>query len=167
MKFTLILQAFVLALFSHMVYATAINMGDLVVRDDESPNTEDLIAYQLPDGRRRIDFYDNGVLEGYAIETDAGGESTVLPIHPCLNLLTHILATFFDVDGSEVDLNDDSDLSKRISKWRLALKFAKLIAKWGKKAWDYIYCVGANSMWKCADDVSYLLNLMMILAKRK
>ncbi|KAL2069365.1 hypothetical protein VTL71DRAFT_15703 [Oculimacula yallundae] len=138
MKYSTILQAFIVALFGHMVYATAIDTRSLVTRDDDqSPNTEDLIAYQLPDGRRRIDFYDNGALEGYAIETEDG-------------------ATFFDIDGSEVTLDDidgdDSELSKRISRWRLALKFAKLIAKWGKRAWDYIYCVGANSMWRCGDD---------------
>ncbi|KAH6710587.1 hypothetical protein BKA61DRAFT_578423 [Leptodontidium sp. MPI-SDFR-AT-0119] len=137
MKYSVILQAFIVALFGHVVYATAIDTRSLVVRDDQSPNTEDLIAYQLPDGRRRIDFYDNGALEGYAIETDDG-------------------ATFYDIDGSEVTLDDsnddDSELSKRISKWRLAIKFAKLVAKWGKRAWNYIYCVGANSMWRCADD---------------
>ncbi|KAH9225049.1 hypothetical protein DL95DRAFT_452766 [Leptodontidium sp. 2 PMI_412] len=137
MKYSVILQAFIVALFGHVVYATAIDTRSLVARDDQSPNTEDLIAYQLPDGRRRIDFYDNGALEGYAIETDDG-------------------ATFYDIDGSEVTLDDskddDSELSKRISKWRLAIKFAKLVAKWGKRAWNYIYCVGANSMWRCADD---------------
>ncbi|KAL5317131.1 hypothetical protein ACEPPN_014225 [Leptodophora sp. 'Broadleaf-Isolate-01'] len=130
MKYSVILQAFIVALFGHVVYATAIDTRSLVARDDQSPNTEDLIAYQLPDGRRRIDFYDN--------------------------------ATFYDIDGSEVTLDDsnddDSELSKRISKWRLAIKFAKLVAKWGKRAWDYIYCVGANSMWRCADDVSVLVH---------
>jgi hypothetical protein len=79
-----------------------------------------------------------------------------LSAHPDPNsllVLTQLPATFYDVDGTEIDLND-VPLNKRISKWRLALKFAKLIAKWGKRAWDYIYCVGANAMWKCADDVS-------------
>lgn len=74
MKYSVILQAFIVALFGHVVYATAIDTRSLVARDDQSPNTEDLIAYQLPDGRRRIDFYDNGALEGYAIETDDGGK---------------------------------------------------------------------------------------------
>jgi hypothetical protein len=156
MKFSIIIQAIALTLFSQLVYATA--MGTRAVSAANQTQTfEDLVAYQLPDGRRRIDFYDNGALEGYAIETDAGGKSlNSFLIFLCLVwVLTQLPATFYDVDGTEVDLNDDTHLNKRISKWRLALKFAKLIAKWGKRAWDYIYCVGANTMWKCADDVSY------------
>lgn len=58
------------------------------------------------------------------------------------------------MNGVEVNL-DDETIIKRQSKWRLAIKFAKLIAKYGKKAWDYIYCVGASSMWRCGDDVSF------------
>jgi hypothetical protein len=55
-----------------------------------------------------------------------------LSAHPNFNsllVLTQLVATFYDVDGTEVDL-DNVPLNKRISKWRLALKFAKLIAKW-------------------------------------
>ena len=73
MKYSTIIQALLVALFSNIVYASVIDTRSLTARDDQSPNTEDLIAYQLPDGRRRIDFYDNGALEGYAIETDDGG----------------------------------------------------------------------------------------------
>ncbi|KFZ01994.1 hypothetical protein V501_09696 [Pseudogymnoascus sp. VKM F-4519 (FW-2642)] len=92
------------------------------------------VAYALPDGRRKINFYSNGVLDGSAIETEDG-------------------ATFFEADGTEVDLNEiDEVLSKRVSKWRLAIKFAKLIAKYGKKAWNYIYCVGTSATWKCGDE---------------
>lgn len=47
-----------------------------------------------------------------------------------------------EADGTKIDLNEtDEILAKRISKWRLAIKFAKLIAKYGKNAWNYIYCV--------------------------
>jgi hypothetical protein len=52
------------------------------------------------------------------------------------------------------DLNDDDDsLEKRVPKWKLAIKFAKLIAKYGKRAWTYIYCVGTAPFWKCGDEV--------------
>lgn len=77
MKYSVIFQAFLIALFGHIVYASVIDTRSLVTRDDQSPNTEDLIAYKLPDGRRRIDFYDNGALEGYAIETDDGGKAAI------------------------------------------------------------------------------------------
>ncbi|OWP01194.1 bacterial alpha-L-rhamnosidase domain protein [Marssonina coronariae] len=141
MRIRLLVQALALALFSRLICATATSATSLATDGDRASNLEDLVAYRLPDGRRRIDFYDNGVLEGYALETDEG-------------------ATFFDADGSGVNLDDENgpDINKRISKWKLALKFAKLIAKWGKKAWDYIYCVGADTVWKCADDVSYPLD---------
>jgi hypothetical protein len=57
------------------------------------------------------------------------------------------------------DLNDDDGdaLEKRVSKWRLAIKFAKLIAKYGKRAWTYIYCVGTAPFWRCGDEVSKVL----------
>jgi hypothetical protein len=52
------------------------------------------------------------------------------------------------------ELNEDDDtLEKRVSKWKLAIKFAKLIAKYGKKAWNYIYCVGTAPFWRCGDEV--------------
>jgi hypothetical protein len=51
------------------------------------------------------------------------------------------------------DADDLSDLAKRASKWDIIRKLGKLIAKYGKKAWDYIYCVGFNSMLRCGDEV--------------
>jgi hypothetical protein len=47
-------------------------------------------------------------------------------------------------------------LEKRVSKGRLAIKFAKLIAKYGKRAWTYIYCVGKAPFWRCGDEVGEL-----------
>lgn len=65
--------------------------------------------------------------------------------------------TFYDVDGNEVNMDDmdedDDSLEKRVPKWKLAIKFAKLIAKYGKRAWTYIYCVGTAPFWKCGDEV--------------
>jgi hypothetical protein len=45
-------------------------------------------------------------------------------------------------------------LAKRVSKFDFAIKFAKLLAKYGKRAWNFFYCVGLNAAWKCSDDVS-------------
>jgi hypothetical protein len=73
--------------------------------------------------------------------------------------LTDPAATFYDAEGKEVNLadmdDDDEDLEKRVPKWKLAIKFAKLVAKYGKRAWTYIYCVGTAPFWKCGDEVSY------------
>jgi hypothetical protein len=52
---------------------------------------------------------------------------------------------------------DDDNLEKRTSRWRIAIRFAKLIARWGKRAWDYIYCVHMATFWRCGDEVSYFL----------
>ncbi|OBT73211.1 hypothetical protein VF21_08691 [Pseudogymnoascus sp. 05NY08] len=139
MKAVSVFTALILALFANVVYSAAIS-SSISSRDVNVTEAADLaefgdvVAYALPDGRRKIDFYSNGVLDGSAIETENG-------------------ATFFEADGTEVDLNEiDEVLSKRVSKWRLAIKFAKLIAKYGKKAWNYIYCVGTSAMWKCGDE---------------
>ncbi|KFX88790.1 hypothetical protein V490_07400 [Pseudogymnoascus sp. VKM F-3557] len=139
MKVISVFTALILAIFANVVYSAAID-NSLSSRDVNVTEAADfkefgdVVAYALPDGRRKIDFYTNGVLDGSAIETDDG-------------------ATFFEADGTEVDLNDvDEKLLKRVSKWRLAIKFAKLIAKYGKKAWNYIYCVGTSAMWRCGDE---------------
>jgi hypothetical protein len=55
MRFSIIIQAVALALFSHLVYATAIDTR-AVAGTNQTQNFEDLVAYQLPDGRRRIGF---------------------------------------------------------------------------------------------------------------
>jgi hypothetical protein len=69
-----------------------------------------------------------------------------------------IISNLFEANGTEVDLNEiDEVLCKRVSKWRLAIKFAKLIAKYGKKASNYIYCVGTSAMWKCGDEVGSII----------
>lgn len=49
---------------------------------------------------------------------------------------------------------DDPSLEKRVSRIRIAIRFAKLIAKYGKKAWNFIFCVGTSPFWRCGDDVS-------------
>ncbi|KFY32272.1 hypothetical protein V493_00350 [Pseudogymnoascus sp. VKM F-4281 (FW-2241)] len=139
MKVVSVFTALILALFANVVYSAAID-NSRSSRDLNSTETadfadfSDVIAYALPDGRRKIDFYSNGVLDGSAVETEDG-------------------ATFFEADGTEIDLNEtDEKLAKRVSKWRLAIKFAKLIKKYGKKAWNYIYCVGTSAMWRCGDE---------------
>ncbi|KFY15627.1 hypothetical protein V492_01869 [Pseudogymnoascus sp. VKM F-4246] len=134
-----VFTALMLALFANVVYSAAIDSSlssrDLNVTEKaDFSDFADVVGYALPDGRRKIDFYTNGVLDGSAIETENG-------------------AQFFEADGTEIDLNEaDEKIAKRVSKWRLAIKFAKLIAKYGKKAWNYIYCVGTNAMWKCGDE---------------
>ena len=70
-----------------------------------------------------------------------------------------LIATFFDANGEELDLSSNLNLNARQSRFQLAIKFARLISKWGKRAWDYIYCVGASSMWRCGDNVRYIFNI--------
>lgn len=167
MKVISVFTALILALFANVVYSAAIDSSlssrDVNVTDAaDFKEFGDVVAYALPDGRRKIDFYTNGVLDGSAIETDDGGKFLICRLGTATSalwgktLLTiWFSATFFEADGTEVDLNEvDEKLLKRVSKWRLAIKFAKLIAKYGKKAWNYIYCVGTSAMWKCGDEVS-------------
>ncbi|MCJ1259038.1 hypothetical protein MMC24_006873 [Lignoscripta atroalba] len=133
MKLIFTVTALFLAVFAPLIYSAAVDTSLVARGTDVTTSTPygDVVAYELADGRRKLDFYANGVLEGSAVENGDG-------------------ATFYDEKGEEIDINDES-LEKRQSKLRLAIRFAKMIAKWGKRAWDYIYCVGASSMWSTSN----------------
>ncbi|KAF7133825.1 hypothetical protein CNMCM5793_005237 [Aspergillus hiratsukae] len=148
MKFIIVLNAFFLALYSHLALASTIGHPSLMPRDDNvdvSDNSTvatsfgNVVSSVLDDGKKKIEFFDvDGTLEVTAIETEDGS------------------ATFYDAEGNEVDLQDmdedDDSLQKRVSRWQLAIRFAKLIAKFGKRAWDYIYCVHMSTFWRCGDE---------------
>ncbi|KAF2748505.1 hypothetical protein M011DRAFT_457804 [Sporormia fimetaria CBS 119925] len=127
------------ALVAPLAYAAALgpaHINALAAREDAAQKTyEDVVGYALPDGRRKIDFYLNGALEGSAVETSDGVE-------------------FFDAEGIAVPLDDldETALAARQSKFSFAIKFAKIIAKWGKRAWDFFYCIGLNAGWRCGDE---------------
>lgn len=66
--------SFLLA-FVACAYAAAISydqdMEGLAKRVDDG----ELVATTLPDGRRKLEIYDEGVYEGYLLETEDGGTS--------------------------------------------------------------------------------------------
>ncbi|PLB41638.1 putative rhamnosidase B [Aspergillus candidus] len=158
MKIIIFLQALLMATYSHTVLASVTDRSMLIKRQDNSTVTPadgdaitamfengNIVNSLLENGRQKVEFFgDDGLLEVTAIETDDG-------------------AIFYDNEGNEVnladlDLDDDDDeesddteqtLQKRVSKWRIAIRFAKLIAKYGKKVWPYIKCVGTAPFWKC------------------
>jgi hypothetical protein len=69
--------SFLFALFVPLIYAAVLDpsmsRAPAVRRSDNQTAYEDVVGYELPDGRHKIDFYLNGVLEGSAIETSDGG----------------------------------------------------------------------------------------------
>lgn len=70
--------------------------------------------------------------------------------------------TTYDPQGNAVSLEDygeDDKLAKRVSKWQFLIKFAKLLAKFGKRALQFFECIGINAGWKCSDDVGLYLHL--------
>ncbi|KAK9576448.1 hypothetical protein V6Z92_009715 [Aspergillus fumigatus] len=151
MKFIVVVNALIVALCSHVALATTIGHPSLMPREDAlSDNNNNstvatpygnVVSTVLDDGKKKVEFFDvDGTLEVTAIEAADG------------------TAIFYDAEGREVNLadmdedDDDEDLEKRVPKWRLAIKFAKLIAKYGKRAWSYIYCVGTAPFWKCGDE---------------
>lgn len=81
-----------------------------------------------------------------------------LLLPPLSQAITNTAAVeFFDAEGTAVDLDAiEMDFTKRQSRFQFAIKFAKLLARWGKRAWDFFYCIGLNLGWKCSDDVSLL-----------
>ena len=157
MKFTAL--ALVSALIAPLAYAAALspaNINALAARDTSAQNFEDVVGYALPDGTRKIDFYLNGALEGSAVETKDGGTSdNAHKLHDAL--ANHCPVEFLDANGATVSLDDldqAGGLGKRVSKFDFAIRFAKLLAKYGKRAWDFFYCIGLNVGWKCSDEVS-------------
>ncbi|EAW19539.1 putative rhamnosidase B [Aspergillus fischeri NRRL 181] len=148
MKFIVVVNALIVALCSHVALASTIGHPSLMPREDALSDNNNstvstpygnIVSTVLEDGKKKMEFFDvDGTLEVTAIETADG------------------TATFYDAEGKEVNLadmdDDDEDLEKRVPKWKLAIKFAKLVAKYGKRAWSYIYCVGTAPFWKCGDE---------------
>lgn len=71
MKVVSVFTALMLALFANVVNSAAI--GSSLSSRDINAEFGDVVAYAVSDGRRKIDFYSNGVLDGSAIETEDGG----------------------------------------------------------------------------------------------
>lgn len=167
MRFTAITLIF--SLCASLVYSAALNPATLSSLAARAPDVEDsysdVVAYALPDGHRKIDFYLDGALAGSVVETDDGGTFIVTatphpllpPAHaePLESTLT-VAAKFFDETGAPFDidsLDSEPDLAKRQSRWQLAVRFAKIFARWGKRAWDFFYCISLNVSWKCGNEV--------------
>ncbi|KAJ4406580.1 hypothetical protein N0V91_004523 [Didymella pomorum] len=140
MRFTLLPLIF--SLCASLAYAAALSPATLSSLAARTPDIEepavysDVVAYALPDGHRKIDFYLDGALAGSVVETDDGAE-------------------FLDETGAPfnlADLDSEPDLAKRQSRWEFARRFAKILAKWGKRAWDFFYCISLNVSWKCSDE---------------
>ncbi|KAF3039954.1 hypothetical protein E8E12_009023 [Didymella heteroderae] len=138
MKFTSI--SLVFSVCTSLAYAAVLNPATLSSLAVRTPNVEesysDVVAYALPDGHRKIDFYLDGALTGSVVETDDGAE-------------------FFDETGAPFSL-DDGDLAKRQNRFQVAARFARIFLRWGKRAWDFFYCISLNVAWKCGDEVSAL-----------
>ncbi|KAF2998966.1 hypothetical protein E8E13_007151 [Curvularia kusanoi] len=125
-----------LALFTGLAYTAALNPATLNSLSARVPDTdnvyESLVGYELPDGHRKIDFYFNGAFAGSVVETDDG-------------------ADFFDESGAPFDI-EDADLVKRVNPAMVAARFGGLFKRWGKRVWDFFYCMGLNVAWKCGDE---------------
>lgn len=166
MKFTIHFHALLVAILSHLAFASAIERSSgLTARDDTNGTVStpygDVVSSFLPDGKHKFEFFTDSVLEVTALERDDGGKYSTWWHIPTearnKDSRDQKGVTFYDVDGKEINMEDlnegDDSLEKRVSKWKLAIKFAKLIAKYGKKAWTYISCVGTTPFWRCGDRV--------------
>jgi hypothetical protein len=90
MKFTIIVNALFLALWSHLALASTIGNPSLMAREDNvdvSDNNStaatsfgNIVSSVLDNGKHKIEFFDvDGTLEVTAIETDDGGTSPLRP----------------------------------------------------------------------------------------
>lgn len=64
--------SFLLA-FVACAYAAAISYDQDMQGLSKRVDDGELVATTLPDGRRKLEIYDEGVYEGYLIETEDGG----------------------------------------------------------------------------------------------
>ncbi|KAJ9642931.1 hypothetical protein H2199_004453 [Coniosporium tulheliwenetii] len=123
-----------------------------IAQRQDDPNVE-ITALILPDGTRKLAFWENGILEGYLIEssntsapfiaTDAFGA----PIDPSEFLEAE--EQDGEQDGSEwgaapADVEARGIISTLA---RLTVKFAGIFKKWDKRAWDFVYCAGVKPVY--------------------
>ena len=75
MKLIFTVTALFLAVFAPLIYSAAVDTSLVARGTDVTTSTPygDVVAYELADGRRKLDFYANGVLEGSAVENGDGG----------------------------------------------------------------------------------------------
>lgn len=120
-----------------------------------------IIPTDLGNDRQKLDIIVDGVYEGYLIETEEGGGKFFLQslldsqANKCGSLVQA-----FDENNQEIEIEDlldddeeDDGIEKR-NKIKILLKLAKVIKKFGAKAWRFIKCVGYTStLLNCASKV--------------
>lgn len=79
MKFTIVFHALLMALLSHLAFGSAIaRSSGLTAREDTNGTVSipygDVVSTFLPDGKHKLEFFSDGVLEVTAIERDDGGK---------------------------------------------------------------------------------------------
>ncbi|KAL2110454.1 hypothetical protein VUR80DRAFT_1169 [Thermomyces stellatus] len=116
------------------IYAAALDIDPaaraLLKRAQEDIN---IVSTVLDNNLHRIDFYEDGKLEGYLLETEDGSVEA------------------FDGEDNKVDieeLTDDGSLDKR-GRFDWIKKLGPLFAQWGRAAWSYVHCVGSQTMLRC------------------
>lgn len=77
------------------------------------------------------------------------------PIEPSADLCATVQA--FDAQGNEIEINDndsedDDDIVKR-SKFKVLIRLAKVIKKYGKRALSFFKCISWNTTLHCASQV--------------
>ncbi|RMJ21127.1 hypothetical protein PHISP_08002, partial [Aspergillus sp. HF37] len=136
MKLFLALTTLFLAIFSTFSFAAALDTKSLISRDE---NTDmKFVTTELSDGKK-TEVFSGETLEGTIVEHS---DDTI---------------KMFYGDGEELNLEElkhdsESNGIEKRGRWSIIVRLGKLIAKWGKKAWAYIWCVGAESMLRCDDE---------------
>ena len=78
MKLLILLNALMVALFSHAALGFAIERSSLTARDDNngtvSTDFGDVISSFQANGKQKIEFYNEEILEVTALELDDGGK---------------------------------------------------------------------------------------------
>jgi hypothetical protein len=116
----------------------------------EEQHSANIVGMVLGDGQHKIAVFEDGEYEGYIIEDKDNG--TVSCYGPTGNPIN--LDAYDDQFGNEEE--DGPQGEQRRALWpivpiivQLARLLAPIILRWGRRVWDFVYCVGVNEVWVC------------------
>lgn len=87
MKLTIVFHALLMALLSHLAFGSAIARSSGLTAREDTNNTVstpygDVVSTFLPDGKHKLEFFSDGVLQVTALEREDGGKDRSFGIYP-------------------------------------------------------------------------------------
>jgi hypothetical protein len=120
----------------------------------EEQHSANIVGMVLGDGQHKIAVFEDGEYEGYIIEDKNNGtvscyDPTGNPIDP----------DNFDADDDQLGNDEEGGPQRQQRRFliplivRLARLLAPIIARWGRRVWRFVYCVGVSEIWDCGQHI--------------